>query len=190
MLHAAVVFAGFLLGALIPPLALVVLSLWYNNLGGAHRDPVTRNLITAFAVAAFGLGALNAAGESNAVLAAMGNQWVAITMTVVGTSVQVQDFEDTDGNAMRGRKTLPLIIGDVRARWITEVPIVVSSLICPIFWESGVLPFIFFFLEGLHLSWRVIVKRSLCEDKKSWRWWNLWAKTLYILSLAHRTVIC
>lgn len=57
-------------------------------------------------------------------------RWILATSVWAGLTVSIQDFRDTAGDRANHRRTLPVILGDTRARWIvalawTPMPVLV-----------------------------------------------------------------
>ena len=108
-------------------------------------------------------------------------QWFSVVGLVYFTTVQVQDMEDQAGDNQRQRRTLPLIIGDWPTRWTIAIPVIAWSFICPLFFEVGILGFIVPVLAGIFISFRVLLLRTVSGDKSTFRVWNLWMMSLFVL---------
>ncbi|KAI1478994.1 hypothetical protein K445DRAFT_20383 [Daldinia sp. EC12] len=121
------------IGGLRSSLFLILLGYWYNNNRGSDANAFVRNLINAMGFTCFGTGALEIALRRRLnYLPALGEElitrslvkWVIIVAAVVFSTVQTQDMPDQEGDAQRGRKSLPLQVGDLPARWITTIMMV------------------------------------------------------------------
>ena len=95
----------------------------------------------------------------------------------------MQDLPDQEGDALRGRRTVPLDIGDGPARWSVAIPVFVWSAAAPLFWRTGVLGFVPTLVLASIVSFRVLGKRTAIEDKVTLRIWTLWMLSLYLLPL-------
>jgi 4-hydroxybenzoate polyprenyltransferase len=88
---------------------------------------VQSNAINALGFCCFASGALEVA-LSTPLLSSPGHReiirWLGIIAVVVASTVQMQDIGNQEGDRMRGRKSLPLTVGDGPARWMIAVPMV------------------------------------------------------------------
>ena len=173
------------LGATKPCVALIFFGWVYNDLGGADRDPIVRNLINGIGYLSFACGATIVAG-SHQLFNEMIYRWILVIGAVIITTVQLQDMTDQEGDSIRGRKTVPLVIGDGPARWTIAVPVVLWSLLCPAFWSFDVIGFILPVTIGVSISSRILLVRTLEADKSTFKLWNLWVMILYFLPLLKR----
>ncbi|CAI7651012.1 unnamed protein product [Penicillium glandicola] len=117
--------------------ALIWLGVWYNNWGGADKNPVVRNIINALGYTCFASGAMEVTlGGSLLPLHPLGwsGRWLAVIVGIIFSTVQVQDLSDQPGDAKRGRRTVPLGWGDTTARWTIALPMLCWGMWCPMFW--------------------------------------------------------
>ena len=56
---------------------------------------------------------------------------------VVLTTGHVQDLQDLEGDIASGRKTLPILIGQTRARWSVLFSVACWVVVVPRFWNCG-----------------------------------------------------
>ena len=184
------------IGGLLQCATLIALGFWYNDARGADVSFVIRNLINGLGFMCFTSGALHVAlspsqWQAFARLDGQGLPWLAIIGAIVFTTVQTQDLYDQAGDSARGRKTLPLVIGDASARWVTAAWMVLWGVLSPSYWgwlqggNSGVL-----FWSGAYMAVlaciiavRVLIFRSVPSDKRSFLLWNLWLVSQYGLPL-------
>ncbi|KAK8070746.1 hypothetical protein PG997_010949 [Apiospora hydei] len=128
----------------------------YNDLGGADV-PIARQLLNGAALALLCGGALNLAAYSD------------------GSTV------NAEGYAARGRKTLPLVLGDAPARWATIVLMLLWNVNMP--WLCG---------AGLVVYWSSVasagvaavglaVWRTPGADARSYKMWSVWLADVYIM---------
>ena len=90
---------------------------------------------------------------------------------------------DQEGDALRGRKTVPLVVGDAKARWLIAVPMLVCCWLCPWLWASSPSRYVAPVAPGLLVVVRSLTRRSQSEDKNTFRIWNLWLVLLYMLPI-------
>ncbi|KAJ5105515.1 hypothetical protein NUU61_002862 [Penicillium alfredii] len=181
------------IGGLMQCVALIGLGVWYNDARGADVSCVIRNLINSAGFLCYTSGALQvelspSQWQSFTNPEGPGLQWLAIIGAIVFTTVQTQDMSDQVGDSARGRKTLPLVIGDANARWVTAAWMVVWGLFDPWYWgwlqgngESGILRCAGFGLAGLAgvIAIRTLFLRSVASDKRTFALWNLWLVSQY-----------
>lgn len=168
-----VLLVSVALGATIPALALMALTLAYNDLGGADKSFVTRNLLNAFGMSIYSSGAIIVASGNRSGLTVTATQWVAFLGLVVATTIHVQDMKDQEGDAIRERKTLPLVMGDRFARWAISGTIMGWSLATPTFWRVGVEGYLPTAIVGVTITFRILWLRNVEADKKTWAFWCL-----------------
>lgn len=169
------------LGGFRQSLALLLLGYWHNDLGGADSSCVTRNLLNAFGLVSFASGAMEVAlGFALPVKASLVS-WFVIIGAVVFSTIQAQDMYDQEGDRLKGRRTLPLIIGDRLARWTIVGPVMLWSLICPLYWTSRWWVCMIPLGLGGTITYRYLAKRSVKDDRVTFAIWSLWMVSLYSL---------
>lgn len=185
-LYPVAIVASLKLGGLKQCLALIFLGWWYNDLGGADHDCLTRNFINACGFLSYASGATEVASRS----ALLGSpfkpiawSWFLVIGAVVFTSVHTQDMSDQAGDGLRGRKSVPLTIGDHYARWSIAVAMAVWSVACPTFWQLGPGTYAMSTVTAAIVTFRTLTKRSVAADKLTFRIWNLWMVMLYLMPL-------
>lgn len=178
---------SFYAGGLRQCIALMILGYWYNDCGGADASCVIRNLINACGFVCYSSGAMEVALGYPLPWQPRLVQWFLIIGAVVFSTVQTQDLYDQAGDKLRGRKTLPLVTGDAAARWMTVIAMGFWCIICPWYWNLHYGIGLAFRLLGCLIILRCLSKRSVCEDKKTFRWWNLWIVFIYSLPLLKLT---
>lgn len=182
LLPIVTVICGFL-GALEETLAMHVLTWMYNDLYGAEEHYVVRNLINAAGFMCYSYGATRVAVGTYDLNNTMRYQWVPIVGAMILSTLQMQDMSDQEGDAQKGRGTLPLRWGDGPARWSIAIPVIVWSVICPAFWQIEYSGWAAPLSLGVLLSGRVLLLRRVEQDKLTWKLWCVWTLTLYVLPL-------
>ncbi|KAL4811686.1 hypothetical protein BDW67DRAFT_189445 [Aspergillus spinulosporus] len=173
-------------------LLLLVLGTWYNNLGGADSNPVTRNLINALGYICFTSGSLEVAIQRRLVFSLSDtsclSRWFLIITGIIFSTVHLQDMSYQVGDARRGRRTVPLVFGDGAARWTISIPMVVWGFVCPAFWGARWYSPAFLMSLGLAcaISSRVLVIRSVKGDRATFRLWNGWIALVFLMPLLVR----
>lgn len=178
--YAAAFGVSWYLGAVIPCSVLMLLGFSYNDLGGADASCIVRNLLNAGLYLGFATGATIVAYGGNT-LSNTAWTWLGMIGITVFLTVHMQDIPDQEGDRLRGRNSVPLVIGDTLARWTIAVTMTVCSFLLPAFWKLGPLGFVAPFTIGAIVILRVLAKRTVGEDEVTWKIWNLWMSSLYLL---------
>ncbi|CAG8982416.1 hypothetical protein HYALB_00007095 [Hymenoscyphus albidus] len=174
-------------GGLRPFLAEAVWCMWYNEWNGA-KNPVWRNFLNATGIATCMAGPLELVIGDNHVLTdfpiAIG--WLVIIGATIFTTNQLQDFRDQDEDRLEGRRTVPIVLGDAVARWVTVGIVIAWSLYVPSFWGvkiGGYLPTLFL---GCVLAGHLVLRRSANGDKITWKLWAPWMLSFFLLPILRR----
>ncbi|KAI0885723.1 UbiA prenyltransferase family-domain-containing protein [Annulohypoxylon maeteangense] len=181
-----------LAGGLRQSVALIFLGTWYNNFGGADRHPIMRNAINALGYLCFASGAMEVSLASPLPINFSGSgsgsgllQWLGIIAGIIITTVHTQDMYDQEGDALRGRRTLPIVVGDACARYITALSVALWGICCPTFWGAapGSMAFIVSFGFAIIVVIRTLMCRDVPNDKLTFLVWNIWVSTVFILPI-------
>lgn len=168
----------------------LLLTWLYNDLGGADENYLIRNLINSVGLVCGSAGTtIVACGKDEHQLNAMGYYWLKVEAAIVFTTLQVQDLRDQKGDQARGRRTAPILLGDVVTRWTISIPVLFWSLFCPYLWDLGFYGFIAPVALGGALSLRVLRWRTVEADQLTWRIWGLWTCSLFILPLCRNPTV-
>ncbi|KAI1323414.1 UbiA prenyltransferase family [Xylariaceae sp. FL0255] len=164
---------------------LVLLGTWYNNLGGAENSPFLRNGINSLGYACFLSGALEVAlGVPLSSFPSLKlASWLGVIAAIIFTTIHTQDFRDQEGDALRRRRTLPLVLGDAKSRWLVALWMPVWGILCPLMWDIGMFTRLLEFLLAGYVGFRCVRYRSVSADKRTFMLWNLWISFLYVLPL-------
>lgn len=177
---------SYLVGGHRQSMMLLILAIWYNDLGGADCHPIIRNMINASGYLCFTSGAMETALGYSLPPARSLVRWFLIVGAVTFSTIQTQDMHDQNGDRLRGRRTLPLEIGDAPTRWITAIMVSFWSWGCPLFWSVPKLYYTPTLLCGTVLVFRTLTRRSVSDDKFTFKVWNLWMVFVFLLPLVHR----
>ena len=173
--------------------ALMGLGWLYNDCQISESGWVGRNVLTALGYAGFGVGAtmiampatLSTSAGTHVAMTLDANtwSWIVILAAVIGTTGQLTDLADFEGDRARGRLTAPIVMGEELARWTVIVPVGVWSVVCPWFWEAKFLGFLLPVMVGKKIVERLLTKTDAGEHKRTFHLWNLWVVILYVLPL-------
>lgn len=156
----------------------------YNSMGGGSGGCLVRNVLNAGGFVSFASGALEVATSGvpkQSLRPMMG--WLVVIALVVATTVHSQDMYDQEGDAEIGRRTVPLVIGDRYARWTILVAMAFWSVFCPFYWQSGMAGYILTGVLGMWAGWRTVFRTSVAEDRSTFRIYNVWLMSNYLLPL-------
>lgn len=194
--YACAVVTSIRAGGLAQCLTLIGLGFWYNDARGADVSCIVRNLINGLGFMCYTSGAVQlelgpSQWQSFIRADGLGLPWLAIIGAIVFTTVHTQDLYDQAGDSARGRKTLPLVIGDASARWVTAAFMVFWGIASPCYWgwlqasQSGVLFWGGAYMAALAclIAGRTLTLRSVSADKTTFLLWNLWLVSQYALPL-------
>ena len=160
----------------------VLLTVWYNRWGGSDVDPLLRNWITGLGYVCFTSGALEvAAGQPLPLSEGRLAAWLAILLAVVTTTMHVQDLEDVEGDRLRDRRTAPIVLGDVGCRWSIAIPMLGWGVLCPWFWNTGLVATVASCALAFTVAWRTLFIRNVDADRVTFWAWNAWMSSLYVL---------
>ena len=171
------------LGAWEETIFLFALTWMYNDLEGGDQDFVTRNLIIGCAFGLYNRGALRIACGRGHEITRVGYQWVVLISCVIFTTMQVQDMKDQEGDRARGRRSVPLTLGDWAARWTIAVPVLTWSIVCPLFLGLGFPGYLATGGFGVVIAWRIWLLQNVQADRNTWKLWTAWTALLYLLPL-------
>ena len=172
-------------GAFAETAVLIILTYMYNDLGFADESYLLRNVINALAFVSYSSGTTHVAsgGGGHVLLSTRAGWWFSVVGAIVASTLQLQDMYDQDGDALRGRRTAPLVLGDRVARWSIAVPVVLWSFVCPALWELPAPGFAAPVTIGFIIAVRIVAVRSVAGDRITFRFWCLWMVTIYVLPL-------
>ena len=167
------------------PQALVQMALThaYNQMDWADKNFAIRNFLNGIGISIYNSGAITIISGNPPELKSAVMKWVAFVGIVVATTIHVQDMKDQEGDALRDRKTLPLVMGDGFARQTIAVAITVWSLAAPSFWGLGAEGYMLTTAIGAIIVFRILWLRNVEADKQTWTWWCVWMVSLYLLPL-------
>ena len=113
-------------------------------------------------------------------------RWFGVVAAIIFTTVHSQDMYDQVGDSMRGRKTVPLVIGDVPARWTIAIPIISWGFVCPCFWNGGTAVLALSLLLAGTVAARSLLFRTIEDDRLTFKMWNAWVALVFVLPLMGR----
>lgn len=140
-----------------------------------------RNVLNACGFTCFASGALEVALQSPTEPEMI--PWLLVIAGVVWTTVHTQDMYDQPGDSAAGRKTVPLVIGDGPARWSIAITVAAWSWLCPLYWGSAAVRYFVPVALGVLVGVRSLTRTTVKEDRQTFRIYNAWLVSIYILPL-------
>ncbi|EED22384.1 conserved hypothetical protein [Talaromyces stipitatus ATCC 10500] len=162
-------------GVIQETLALFVLYWLYDNQGG-NEDWFMRNLLAAGGYIFYALGSLAIISNHSETKAA--KLWMIIFGLVILTTIHAQDFRDMEGDQLKGRTTLPLIMGSKTGRMTLAASLMFWSIFCPYY--LGLPLYAYGLTAGFAgtTGLRFISKTDNTSDKKSFHLYCLWVAAM------------
>ena len=188
LLYPAAILASLYTGGLQECLILIFLGVWYNTLGGSENY-LEKNFLNGCGFTAFGVGATKVACGATVLdfpFKPAAHAWFFVIAAIVATSCHLQDLPDKAGDSLRGRRTMPLVLGDALTRWTAAVAVVFWSWIGPMFWQLGVFSHTLSMGIGAVVIFRTLTMRAVRADKITFYVWNLWMVVFYLMPLIKR----
>ena len=88
------------------------------------------------------------------------------------------------GDTVSGRKTLPIVIGEARARWSILLPVAYWLVVVPRFWNCGVLSSLIVLTLGGIVIGRLAKGNDTSQGyKTTYKLWTCWVVMMYFLPL-------
>lgn len=165
---------------------LYTLTWLYNDLGGGDEDWFLRNAICACGFALYNLGSLRVAlpaAVRDRVGAAEG-WWIVLLALAILTTMHTTDLKDHEGDRLKGRRTLPVVIGLNATRLTLVLPVMVWTAVCAGYWGGGGWLGVVSACLALQLVRRLVKGGDKTFDRKTWQLWCLWTASLYVMPLA------
>ncbi|MCJ1466620.1 hypothetical protein MMC07_005240, partial [Pseudocyphellaria aurata] len=176
-------------GGLGPCLLGTFTCIWYNEWQGAE-SPFLRTFLNAVGFSCFLAGPLEVlvVGSRDSLLNhPRATQWLALLAVANFTTIHTQDFRDLDGDRLRSRRTVPLVVGDNLARWIVVAAVILCSGLAPAFWHLGVMGSLLPASTGSVMVCNLLWNKTREGDGLSWKLWPFWIISFFFLPLMSST---
>ncbi|KAF8996237.1 UbiA prenyltransferase family [Cyathus striatus] len=147
--------AFYSLETLYSSIALVLLTILYNELSAHAGHWLIRNVVNACGFASFESGATLVAGILNVGINQCG---------IFATTIQAQDFKDIDGDRRIGRRTIPITFSTY-GRYSIILPMILWSTGLSSLWKLDTVTSCIFILLGAFVGMRYILYKSRHEDQ-------------------------
>jgi 4-hydroxybenzoate polyprenyltransferase len=181
-MHPLILLLSIALGGLGPGLTIVTLTFLYND-GGGSANPWAKNLINGPAMVSFLAGPLEVATGHSVLESRIASVWLLLLVGAIATTCHMQDFRDVEGDRAAGRKTLPIAIGDAKARALAAVGITGWTVGACLFWGAGGMGLSLAATAGTVLMGNMLWDRTRVGDRRTWKLFPFWMLGLYLLPL-------
>jgi len=166
-------------------IALVALTVIYDELGAHSSHWLVRNLVNAAGFAAFETGATLIAGNDPHRLDGIGFMSICASAGIFATTIQAQDFKDTIGDKLIGRQTLPIVAPGL-ARPTLMLALSAWSVGLSILWHMDAFTTLAFNVLALAVGGRYMALKSIAADQKSFYLYNVWLSVAHVLPAYRR----
>ena len=177
-------------GGLKQSVTLVFIGTWYNHFAGADSSCVLRNLINALGYVCFTSGAMEVALGFPLPVKTRLVEWFGVIAAVIFTTIHLQDMYDQLGDRVRGRRSVPLVIGDGAARCMTAITMIFWGYHCPRFWTPALTVIALSLLLAGTVAVRCLSLRTIESDRLTFKVWNVWMTLVFLLPLLSQANRC
>lgn len=180
-------------------LGLVTMAWLYNDLEGGNESVILRHGLNGCGFALYThASTMIAANEDNSLLRMLrrGNvrehifmtplalHWLAIQASIVATTIHAMDLPDMDGDSKRGRRTLPLVIGEGTARVWLAFGCLIWSAFCLYYWDlfrTHVIVCLLLLGWSLEIGRRALLLWDAKATQRTYQMWCVWLTAIYAL---------
>lgn len=181
ILYPVAVALSAYIGGLRQSVGLVILGVWYNNFAGGDASCLVRNLINAYGYVCFASGAMEVSLGLSLPMKPRLVGWFGMIAAIIFTTVHLQDMYDQEGDNARGRKTVPLVLGDSWGRWTAAIPLLFWGIACPYYWRTSVVAIMLCATMAGLVAARSLLFRSVESDVLTFKLWNIWVALIFSL---------
>lgn len=166
---------GYVTGVMQETVALFALYWAYDNQSG-NENWFMRNLLAAGGYIFYALGSLTiVSGHTDTRDARL---WMLIFGLVILSTIHAQDFRDMEGDALKGRTTIPLLMGPESARWTLAVILLFWSVICPYYLGLSRYSYFIPVALGGFTGLKFVRNIDTASDKKSFHLYCIWVSVM------------
>ncbi|KAJ7654919.1 UbiA prenyltransferase family [Mycena rosella] len=160
--------------------ALVCLTIIYNELSAHSGHWAVRNTVNAAGFASFEVGATLVAGGNPHILDDVAILSIAISAGIFATTIHAQDFKDESGDRAIGRRTIPIVLPSI-ARYTVIIPLMIWSTGLSLVWQLDPFTAVGFVVLAFSVGARYIRVRTVHADQVSFYWYNVWLSAAHAL---------
>lgn len=165
-------------GGIIESFLGLIMTNMYNTGRLGDRHWFWKNGLNSTGMATFAAGGTSAALQ--APLSRDDLAKVGIIAAVILTTIHGQDMHDQEGDRASGRHTIPLVYGDVPARWSLFVGIITWSIALGFRASDHPAYALAIVLSGLVVASRYLVFRTVKTDVLTFKFYCVWLVSIYV----------
>jgi len=160
-----------------------LLAFGYNTLD-MSRHWLAKSLFNAAAYVCFEYGGTFLAADGRVDDIARTALW--ITFSVIAFTIHSQDLKDIEGDRLSNRLTLPIRFGEEVSRVAFLLGLLGCSVAVPHVWQLCVALRLFFVAFGAYIGVRTYRERTVAQDKRNFKTYNVWLVAIRLTVLAAR----
>ncbi|KAF9265670.1 hypothetical protein L218DRAFT_1020783 [Marasmius fiardii PR-910] len=164
--------------------SLLITTVLYDE-HGLSQHYIGKNLCAIGGYVSFQIGATKIVGCTRQ-LDSIAWSAICISGILIFTTIHAQDFADEEGDRACGRITFPIYMPEF-SRQFTFMVIFLWSLFLSWSYSLGLLSSVFLVMLGYYSGYRYYRWRNRDSDRKSYRIFNAWLITVYLLPIHART---
>jgi len=165
-------------------LALTALTAFHNELH-AHRHIVGKNVATALCISAFEVGAILLSGNSRDSFGRVAQVSLVCSVMIFTTTTYAQDFKDVDGDALVGRKTVPIRYPTL-AGPILAATLQAWSAFLVLLWQVDLTTTVLFGTLSVCTALSFVTSRTVLGYQRAYYIYNAWIVFAHCLPLFQR----
>ncbi|KAI9650355.1 hypothetical protein NHQ30_000368 [Ciborinia camelliae] len=175
------------LGGLDASLLLIAAAHWYNSWAGSEK-PVTRNFLNAIGIGLFLMGPYEVmTGCSYLLQSSQLWKWFGLIVIATFLTGHSQDFQDQEGDKLRNRETMPLVIGDIQSRILIVAGVILCSCLGLAFWMASYVAWLLLLSAGSIFLFNLLQCRTVEGNKRTWSLWQIWMASLFAMPMFSET---
>ncbi|KAJ6540318.1 UbiA prenyltransferase family [Mycena capillaripes] len=147
------------------------LIVMYHDLHGDSHW-LSKNLMNAFGYGFFEAGATLIAACDRSHLGERTTISLSLSFAILATTIQIQDFQDCEGDTLAGRRTLPIVFPKL-SRYITLFALIAWSIILCRVWSLDALAQLALISLGSVVGSRCMALRSVRDDEITYCLYNV-----------------
>ncbi|KAJ7154767.1 UbiA prenyltransferase family [Mycena filopes] len=152
--------------------AVITITIWYNEFGGGGTHWPIRNLLNGLGFGSFQVGATLLASNDRTQLNAVAIQAIFFSIAIYATTTHTQDFKDVEGDAKFNRSTVPLVHPRI-ARPSVLFGLIAWSLLLAYVWALNAVAAAAMSALGAFVGVRFCTKDGRKNDQISFYWYNV-----------------
>ena len=107
--------------------------------------------------------------------------WIGMLAMVIFTTLHIQDYRDEEGDAAKGRGTIPVRFSAKVARILFALPMTFWMIFIPTYWQLPILGWALCIVPGVAAVMHLLLLRGPEEDERAYQIWAVWTLTLFFV---------